>query len=98
MNNTLAFAIQIIKQSNNMSKNVLEFGVFKGGTIKQIRNSLPPDYKVFGFDTFEGLPEDWEFTECKKGDMSTNGEIPSIDGVTFFKGLFKDTIFEYKNI
>lgn len=98
MNNTLNYAIQIVKQNNYKFKNVLEFGVFKGGTIRQIRNSLPPDYKVFGFDTFEGLPEDWQFTECKKGDMSTNGVIPDVPDVTFFKGLFKDTIPEYKKV
>ncbi|MDR3508477.1 MAG: TylF/MycF/NovP-related O-methyltransferase [Caulobacteraceae bacterium] len=37
---------------------VLEFGVFSGSTVNQIADRLP-DKTIFGFDSFEGLPEDW---------------------------------------
>jgi len=74
---------------------ILEFGVYKGYTISQIKKYVREDYKIYGFDSFEGLPEDWENTVCKKGVFSTNGAIPSIPGVKFFKGLFDDTIKEY---
>jgi hypothetical protein len=76
-------------------KHVLEFGVFQGGTITIIRNLLDSSYKVFGFDSFEGLPEDWVNTQCHKGFFSTGGVVPEIDGVKFFKGWFEDTIPEY---
>lgn len=36
---------------------VLEFGVFAGTTINQIASRVRQD--VFGFDSFEGLPERW---------------------------------------
>ena len=37
---------------------VLEFGVFSGTSINHIANQMP-ERRVYGFDSFEGLPEDW---------------------------------------
>src|SRR5437868_900632 len=37
---------------------VVEFGVFKGGTIRYIA-AKDPNRTVHGFDSFEGLPEAW---------------------------------------
>jgi hypothetical protein len=76
-------------------KHVLEFGVQKGRSIKKLRNLFDNTYKVFGFDSFKGLPKDWVGTKAKKGACSTNGTIPSINGVIFYKGLFVDTILQY---
>lgn len=84
--------------SNNNFTHVLEFGVHKGKTIQYLRNSLPEKYQIFGFDSFVGLPEDWEGTNHKKGSMSTNGVVPNIHGVKFYKGWFEDTIPEYLQI
>ena len=36
----------------------LEFGVYKGTSINFI-SSLIPDKKIYGFDSFGGLPEEW---------------------------------------
>ncbi len=46
-----------------------------------------------GFDTFEGLPEDWG--TFKKGEMSFS--IPQINDqrAEFMKGLFQDTLLPY---
>ena len=75
---------------------VLEFGVFTGRTIKYIRENLPKnDFSVFGFDTFTGLPEDWEQAGVKKGLFDCDGNIPDVEDVAFYKGLFKDTIPKY---
>ena len=76
-------------------KHVLEFGVFEGKTINEIRQALDESYQVFGFDSFEGLPEDWENTVCMKSHFNTGGAIPDITNVKFFKGWFEDTIPEY---
>ena len=47
-----------------------EFGVFKGGTIEFISNTLIELHRVHqiihGFDSFEGLPEDWEMGRYTK--------------------------------
>lgn len=82
---------------------ILEFGVYKGTTINLIRDYFTKKYKVFGFDSFEGLPEDWVDSNnniagdgvCVKGFFSTNNEIPDIKNVKFYKGWFEDTIHEY---
>jgi hypothetical protein len=93
MNRTLDAAINLIDPKFT---HVLEFGVHHGKTVRQLRNTLPDHYKLFGFDSFTGLPEDWTGTPEKKGSMSTNGVIPNIPGVTFYKGWFTETIPVYK--
>jgi hypothetical protein len=69
----------------------LELGVCGGQSFEWwVSNCRNPESRFYGFDTFEGLPEDWG--SFKKGDMSTG--IPAIDDprVEFFKGLFQDTL------
>src|SRR4051794_5813195 len=38
----------------------LEFGVYRGYTIRYIASRVP-GRQVYGFDSFEGLPEPWIF-------------------------------------
>lgn len=94
MNITLKNAISLATFESNIA---VEFGVNSGRTIKQMRQLIPNHIKIFGFDSFEGLPEDWIGTNHKAGDMSTNGAIPKIDGIEFYKGWFKDTIPDFIN-
>lgn len=54
----------------NIKGEILEFGVYKGSSIRKISDYFS-EQKVYGFDSFEGLPEDWlvnseEKTEQKK--------------------------------
>lgn len=83
-------------------KHVLEFGVCRGTTIRVIRQSLDESFKIFGFDSFVGLPEDWI---DKNGTVvvpsqyfSTNGVIPDVSGVKFYAGWFTDTLPKYLKI
>lgn len=93
---TLKYATTFI---NSQYKHIVEFGVAKGDSLRLLRESFPSNFKVFGFDSFFGLPEDWVGNPlCKKGCFSTNGEVPDIKDVTIFKGLFKDTICDYLKI
>ena len=46
--------------------------------------------KGFGFDTFDGLPEDWD--NFKAGSYSSDGNIPKIKGGEFIVGKFEDTL------
>lgn len=68
----------------------LEFGVYKGDTIKDWMN-LNQNVKseFFGFDTFYGLPEDWTYS-IKKGEFNLQWNIPFMDDrrVKMIKGLF----------
>jgi len=64
-----------------------EFGVWRGQAFKYLINTFK---KGYGFDTFEGLPEDWH--ENKQGTYSAEGIIPNIDGGTFIAGKFEDSL------
>jgi hypothetical protein len=76
---------------------VCEFGVHYGRTIRQLRQfySVESTPLIYGFDSFLGLPEDWTGTTMGKGMFSTDGIVPKIDNVVFYKGWFADTIPEY---
>jgi O-methyltransferase len=72
----------------------LEFGVFQGDSIRQwVRLNQHKDSRFFGFDSFEGLPQDWRAGQAK-GHFDVAGALPQIDDprVKFVKGWFEDTI------
>ena len=69
----------------------IEFGVSAGRSVKWWMEHIHHlQSRFFGFDTFEGLPENWG--TYRKGDM--NSKIPVIkdERVTFIKGLFQETV------
>jgi O-methyltransferase len=72
----------------------LEFGVAGGTSFAWwVKANHHPDSRFYGFDTFEGLPEDWHF--FKKGAFSF--DIPFMDDSrgSFIKGLFQDTLYKF---
>ncbi len=74
----------------------MEFGVFRGYSFRWwVNNCRNNNSKFYGFDTFEGLPENWGL--FKKGDMKS--DIPVIDDSRseFIKGLFQDTLPQFLN-
>ena len=86
------------KEIGDLQVLYLEFGVFKGEATRYWSRLLRnPNCKLHGFDSFEGLPEDWR-EDCGKGHFSTNGSIPQIDDnrVKFFKGWFEETLPIYQ--
>ena len=75
----------------------LEFGVYKGRSIKYFANlNTHIDSRFVGFDSFTGLPEDWiELTrKVKATTFDAGGEQPQAGDtrVSFVKGLFQDTL------
>ena len=99
MNKTIEYAITLL---NETYPHILEFGVFQGNTLTQIRKSTSNDYSIFGFDSFYGLPEDWEHTNIKKGGFNMNGIIPEklkkLNNTKIIPGWFSDTIPNYLKI
>src|ERR1700738_5222015 len=72
----------------------LEFGVFRGESLRKWCGlNRHPDSRFFGFDSFEGLPEDW-IAGWPKGTVSTGGKPPdSCDPrVQFVIGWFQDSL------
>jgi hypothetical protein len=75
----------------------LEFGVAAAHSFKWwLKKNANAASEFYGFDTFEGLPEDWG-RHFKKGDMSAS--LPDIDDkrAGFFKGIFQDTLNGFIN-
>ena len=71
---------------------VLEFGVRFGVSICQL--AALAGQQVHGFDSFEGLPEDWH--ELPMGTYTTGAALPDVpDNVSLYKGWFKDTLPEF---
>lgn len=72
----------------------LEFGVAGGTSFTWwVKANQHPDSRFFGFDTFEGLPEDWHF--FKKGAFSFDIPFLEDERGTFIKGLFQDTLYTF---
>jgi hypothetical protein len=70
---------------------VMEFGVCDGVTISQLASLA--GQQVHGFDSFEGLPEDWTHFQ-KKGRFSRGGRVPDLGlaNVRLHKGWFDQSL------
>ena len=64
-----------------------EFGVWMGESFKYLIKAYK---KGYGFDTFTGLPEDWN--TVPQGTYSSFGNIPKIKGGEFIVGEFNETL------
>jgi O-methyltransferase len=79
----------------------LEFGVFEGESILYFSKINKNSNSIFyGFDCFEGLPEDWNLTGggvIKKGTFDVGGAMPITDDqrVHFIKGYFQNTLIGF---
>ncbi len=70
-----------------------EFGVYKGRTINYIASLT--DKQVHGFDSFEGLPEDWR-AGFRKGFFAITG-LPDVrKNIVLHKGWFSDSLPGFK--
>lgn len=75
----------------------LEFGVYEGESLRWWSEHLTaPDARLVGFDSFEGLPEDWR-PGLGRGSFRTAGppRIPD-SRVSFVVGWFDDTLPSYR--
>ena len=74
----------------------LEFGVASGQSFFWwVKQNTNPASRFYGFDTFEGLPEDWG--GYRKGDMAHGlDEVKSGDDRSaFVKGTFQQTLHSF---
>ncbi len=75
----------------------LEFGVAGGNSFnKFLTLNSNPTSRFYGFDTFEGLPENWG-SFFKKGDMSYNVPELKDNRAKYIKGLFQDSLVPFLN-
>jgi ABC-type polysaccharide/polyol phosphate transport system ATPase subunit/peptidoglycan/LPS O-acetylase OafA/YrhL len=83
---TLEHGLSIAAGQDGMA---LEFGVHTGGTLKVIA-AAREGKNVFGFDSFEGLPEDWR--EGFPAGHFALDEPPEVPGAELVVGRFEDTL------
>jgi hypothetical protein len=82
-------------ESPPQGKNVLwlEFGVWEGRSINYISQFTKES--VYGFDSFEGLPEFWR-DGFNAGVFNLSGKLPRVnDNVKLVKGWFSDTLPQF---
>lgn len=70
----------------------MEFGVATGFSIKFIAKVIEPVI-IWGFDSFEGLPEDWDLgTRIDKVGSYKTSERPKAKNIKLVEGLFQSTL------
>jgi hypothetical protein len=71
----------------------LEFGVASGRSINYISEFTTNT--VYGFDSFEGLPERWR-DGYERGFFNMNGKMPYVNSnVELIKGYFNETLVDF---
>jgi hypothetical protein len=87
-------AVQVARP---VAGNIIEFGTWKGHSIRTIRDELwmtqlwdrkQRAKRIFACDSFEGLPEDYEGLPA--GNFAT--PVPRLTGVRIVKGFFEDSL------
>lgn len=91
--NPLKYVFEHMKLQHKPDTLWLEFGVFSGTSINYI-STFTRD-KVYGFDSFEGLPEKWR-DGYDVGVFDTNGNLPDVNrNVELIKGWFNETLSNF---
>ncbi len=71
---------------------VAEFGVYSGSTLRHLASIFGEQQTLYGFDSFEGLPENWQGLSGK-GAFSSNKVLPEVPGnVELIVGWFDETL------
>jgi hypothetical protein len=89
--------LELLDKSLSCIKNtsdglICEFGVFSGRTINYIAKQS--NQTIYGFDSFEGLPERWR-DGFSKGHFKVV-KLPKVEtNVTLIKGWFNHTLSEF---
>lgn len=95
-----AEVLRFASESVTIEGGYIEMGVCTGKTVNYIA-ALNPAKKIYGFDSFKGLPEDWvrEDQIIPKGTFAFKNpdEMPDVlHNVYLYKGWFKESIPAFK--
>lgn len=85
---------------NNLSidGDIVEMGVYNGESLRIIEEVFPND-NIFGFDSFEGIPEEWITSSdhiVPKNFFNLGGSFPEALRSTLVKGWFSEILPGYK--
>jgi hypothetical protein len=87
---TTTFA-DVLNEANKLDGIFLEFGVATGTTIRVIADYT--DHRVYGFDSFKGLPESWNGVETGYFACDVPDDLP--ENVSLVVGLFQETLEKF---
>jgi Methyltransferase domain len=91
----LTLSIKEARKRFPFRKLVLEFGVYKGGMINHQAKQFP-DLNFVGFDSFEGLQEQWSGMAPEKT-FDVGGKLPRVRrNVELVKGWFAESGSRWK--
>jgi macrocin-O-methyltransferase TylF-like protien len=79
----------LLPKANPPEGDILEFGVYQGSSLQLFAERFPTR-RIYGFDSFDGLPEDW--FNRPKGTFKTPIPVLNLPNVTLVKGLFDATV------
>jgi len=75
----------------------VELGVWTGKSINYMAR-LKPNVEFFGFDSFQGLAENWSGTPLGRGHFDVKGSLPIVpDNVALIAGWFDSTLRDFLN-
>lgn len=73
---------------------IMEFGVYEGRSISYLADKFNKNI-LYGFDSFEGLPEKWR-KGFEKGAFNLNGNLPTVpSNVLLIKGWFNESLPDF---
>lgn len=82
---------------SNRKSFFVEFGVWYGSSINTIAKAYPSNVNIYGFDSFEGLPETWVYPFVA-GSFDMKGQLPRVhSNVKLIKGWFNSTLPKFKS-
>ena len=91
------YCADLLKEELIKDRYYLEFGVYKGRSINLFSSRIP-EITFYGFDSFEGLQEDWKGWMLPKGSFNLNGVLPKVNkNVALYKGWFNKTLPVFLN-
>ena len=83
-------------QMHELGGYILDLGVYRGGSTRRLARIFPQE-TIHGFDSFEGLPEDWSYV-LKGAFGDVQGVLPDMpDNVVLYKGWFDETLPRWKS-
>jgi len=86
--------LKALSNDKNENNYYFEFGVFKGLSINYLSQFLKTN--IYGFDSFEGLKEDWKGSILESGYFDLKGKTPKVNkNVKLVKGLVQDTLVDF---
>src|SRR5215204_1527171 len=89
---TLDYALS---QADGVDGMALEFGVYRGETLRKIVKARA-EKQVYGFDSFQGLPEFWlpdhQVGRFGPDDPAGVQGVPEVPGAEFVVGWFDETL------